>query len=98
MTFVEDLAILRMNPSFLSDTEVDGSRQTLPTVMFVSSTLTEWPDYLPTDYFYEKICEIADAHGNLRIYPSKTETDRAHHKTGDIRALEYDCRSPAINR
>ena len=69
-------------------TEVGGARRTLPTVIFVSSTLTEWPDYLPTDDFYKKISEVADAHGNLRVYPSKTETDRAHHKIGDIRALD----------
>ena len=74
--------------SVLPYTEVGGVRRTLPTVIFVSSTLTQWPDYLSTDDFYKKIGEVADAHGGLRVYPSKTETDRAHRKIGDIRALD----------
>ena len=30
--------------------------------------------------------EITDAHENLRVYPSRSETHRAHGKIGDIRA------------
>jgi hypothetical protein len=67
-------------------------RQALPTVIFISSTLTQWPDYLSTEDFYRKIGKIADAHGNLRVYPSKTETDRAHH---DIRALDIIAKNSA---
>ena len=72
----------------LRDNGVGVPQRALPTVIFVSSTLTQWPEYLSTDDFYKKIGKVADAHGNLRVYPSKTETDRAHHKIGDIRALD----------
>ena len=72
--------------SLLDMTKTCTSRST--TILFMSSTLTQWPGGVSPSEIYEKLTRIADVHGNLRLYPNRSELNRAHHKVGDIRALD----------